>query len=299
MSAVQRRRILLGGAFVVLFGILFVLIGGLNSTTFLPGKPLPNPFTAVDIAPALGPLSQGEWGMNTARLIVQILFILALVVIVIFAIISSEFRWRLLTVALICAVILAILSQIEIKQRGEQVEVQEQSDITFGEPPPPAPPVQVEIPDARATDWLMILMALGSAAVLTGIGLLLLLRVYPAFQKRRTERNLLLDELGQRAREAVTRIRAGDDPRAAILRCYKEMSEIVSREERIQNFSYFTPREFAARLRSSGMMVAHVDRLTAIFEQVRYGGRPGGAFVDEAIASLEAIEEAYSGRRAG
>ncbi|MCK4681559.1 DUF4129 domain-containing protein, partial [Candidatus Bipolaricaulota bacterium] len=65
------------------------------------------------------------------------------------------------------------------------------------------------------------------------------------------------------------------------------------------NFSYFTPREFAERLRSSGMMVVHVDRLTAIFEQVRYGGRPGEAFVDEATASLEAIEEAYSGRRAG
>jgi hypothetical protein len=72
------------------------------------------------------------------------------------------------------------------------------------------------------------------------------------------------------------------------------MSETVSREERIPNFSYFTPREFAARLRSSGMMLAHIDRLTAIFEQVRYGGRSGGAFVDEAIGCLEAIEEAYS-----
>ncbi len=296
MSAVQRRRILLGGAFVVLFGILFVLIGGLNSTTFLPGKPLPNPFTAVDLAPFAGTASQGTWGMNTARLIVQILFILALVVIVVFAIFSSEFRWILLTIALILVVILAILSQIEIKQRDGQVEMQEQPDIVFGEPPPPVPPVHVEIPDARATDWLMILTALGSAAVLTGIGLFLLLRVYPAFQKHRTERNLLLDELGQRAHEAVTRIRAGGDPRAAILRCYKEMSEVVSREERIQNFSYFTPREFAARLRSSGMMVAHVDRLTAIFEQVRYGGRPGGAFVDEAIGCLEALEGAYRGR---
>jgi hypothetical protein len=298
VSAVQRRRIILGGAFAVLFGILFVLIGGLNSTTFLPGKPLPNPFTAIDIAPFAGTASQGTWGMNAVRLIVQILFILALVVIATFAIFSSEFRWILLTIALIFLVILVILSQIEITQRGGQVRMQEQPDITFGEPPPPSPPVQVEIPDTRATDWLMILTALGSAAVLTGIGLFLLLRVYPAFQKRKTERNLLLDELGQRAHEAVTRIRAGDDPRAAILRCYKEMSEIVSREERIQNFSYFTPREFAERLRSSGMMVAHVDRLTAIFEQVRYGGRPGGAFVDEAIASLEAIEKAYSERRA-
>ncbi|MEA1870691.1 MAG: DUF4129 domain-containing protein [Candidatus Bipolaricaulota bacterium] len=295
MSAVQRRRILLGGVFAVLFGVLFVLIGGLNSTTFLPGKPLPNPFTAVDIAPFAGTASQGTWGMNAVRLTVQILLILALVVIVIFAIISSEFRWILLTIALIFVVILAILARVEITQRGQQVEVQEQPDIVLGEPPPPAPPVQVEIPDARATDWLMILTALGSAAVLTGIGLFLLLRVYPALQKRRTERNLLLNELGQRAREAVTSIRAGGDPRAAILRCYKEMSEIVSREERIPNFAYFTPREFAARLRSSGMMVAHVDRLTAIFEQVRYGGRPGETFVDEALGCLEALEEAYSG----
>jgi len=299
VSAVQRRQILLGGAFVVLFVVLFVLIGGLNSTIFLPGKPLPNPFTAVDIAPTLGTTSQGTWGLNAVRLILQVLFILALVVILIFAILSSEFRWILLTIALIFVVILAILSQIEIAQRGEQVEMQEQSDIAFGEPPPPAPPVQVEIPEARATDWLTILTALGSAAVLTAIGLFLLLRVYPAFRKRKTERNLLLDELGQRAHEAVTRIRAGGDPRTAILRCYKEMSEIISREERIPNFSYFTPREFATRLRSSGMMVAHVDRLTAIFEQVRYGGRPGGVFVDEAIASLEAIEGAYSGRGTG
>ena len=108
----------------MLFGILFVLIGGLNSTTFLPGKPLPNPFAAVDLAPALGTASQETWGMNAVRLIVQILLILALVAIVIFSIISSEFRWRLLTVALICAVVLVILSQIEITQRGEQVRMQ-------------------------------------------------------------------------------------------------------------------------------------------------------------------------------
>ena len=67
----------------------------------------------------------------------------------------------------------------------------------------------------------------------------------------------------------------------------------MSQAQHIPNYSYFTPREFATHLRKRGMKDEHVDRLTRIFETVRYGGRSGVGFVDEAIACLESIQRAY------
>jgi hypothetical protein len=53
---------------------------------------------------------------------------------------------------------------------------------------------------------------------------------------------------------------------------------------------YMTPHEFEAYLEGRGLPREPVRQLTALFEQVRYGGvRPGRADERTAISSLEAI----------
>ena len=79
----------------------------------------------------------------------------------------------------------------------------------------------------------------------------------------------------------------------AVRWCYKEMVALLCTQASVSGVAALTPREFAGALRARGMEDEHVDRLTAIFEQVRYGGRPGIAFADEATACLDAIRVAY------
>jgi hypothetical protein len=287
------RQVFLGVCLVALFAILFVLVGGLNSIELLPGKPLPNPFAEVNQAPVGTAPPGGSWGAEAVRTFIQVILILSVAVIVVFAIISPEYRRQLIVVALIIAVGLFVLSRFEPGETSLPPQEQGPMNLDFGEAPPQEP-VSVEIPEVRAPNWGVILGAIGASLLVTGLALLFLRKVYPLIKARQEAKDILLDELGRRASEAAERIRAGDDPREAVLRCYKEMSEILSREERVPNFSYFTPREFAQRLRARGMEDNHVDRLTAIFEQVRYGGRRGRGFADEAVACLEAIQQAYA-----
>ena len=104
----------------------------------------------------------------------------------------------------------------------------------------------------------------------------------------------MLAELAKRARDAADRIRAGANLADAVRRCYKEMSELLCKRANVSDVEVLTPREFTEALRDRGMQDEHVDRLTSIFEQVRYGGHPGIAFADEAVACLDAIRSAYA-----
>ncbi len=139
-------------------------------------------------------------------------------------------------------------------------------------------------------NWSVILIALGTAAAIVGLGF----GVWWRF--RRTGAGLeerdVLAELGEEAGAAAARIRRGDSPRDVVIDAYKEMCEILSR--RVENPDYLTPREFARRLHARGMRDEHVDRLTRIFEEVRYGHRAGDRFAADAIACLEEIRDAYA-----
>lgn len=295
MRSTRTRQAFIGLCFVLLVAIMFVLIGGLQTIELLPGKPFPTlpppgEVRGIETAPP------EPWAAEAIiPVMIQVLLIFGLAASVIFAVISPEFRRYLAILAGVIALILFVFSRIEPGIRPI-VPLVEEGAAGLAEPGAPASPepVRVEIPPVHAPEWGVIMAAIGIALVVAGIGLFVMLRLYPLLKKRRKDRNLLLDQLGELASDAVARIRAGDDPRQVVLHCYKEMSDIISYAEKIPNFSHFTPREFAQSLRSRGMSDDHVDRLTGIFEQVRYGGRQGRGFADEALLSLEAIERTYA-----
>jgi len=287
----NRQRLFLVVVLVALFAGLFVLIGGINSFQPLPGKRLPNPFAALrNRATELEP-DESVFGANAIVRLIQALFVLGAAVILLNLIISRRFRKQLALILVLLLLGTFVISHIKIPDRGNSSLAASSggpsSSVSSDEPRP-------EIPPASASNWFVILIAAVSSIIVAGLALLFYLNVYPAMRKRRVTEETILDKLGKQAGQAIRRILDGDDPRAAILRCYQEMSTIMSRAERLPNFSYFTPREFASHLRLRGMKDEHVDRLTAIFEAVRYGGRSGSGFVNEALACLQSIQLTYA-----
>ena len=293
MDSINRQKFLLIAVLVALFVVLFVLIGGMNGVHPLPGKRLPNPFADVPEGVAAGNPGGPAWGADAVRIFIQSLFALGAAVILLFVIISRKHRKQfaiIFTVLLLVAICLAQIRNIPHSEQSPQG--QEATSMGIGDTQP-VEQVHVDIPPVAASNWQVILIAIGSSFVLTAVGLFFFLKIYPALRSRRSVGNDLLGALGKSAGLAAHRITAGDDPREAILRCYQEMTEIISQVQRIPNYSYFTPREFATHLRERGMKDEYVDRLTGIFETVRYGGRSGSGFVDEAVACLQSIQETY------
>jgi len=292
MEGANRQRVFLIVVIVALFAILFVLASGINSVHPLPGKRLPNPFT--DVAAPSGTSPAGpDWGAQAVRILIQSLLILGAVALLLSLIISSKHRKQFAIILVILLLVAFALSQVDKIPKSEQAPVkQESSNLEIGEPPP-TDQVTPDIPPVKPTNWQVIVVAIGSSLVLTAVALFFFLKIYPALRSRHSDEDDLLGDLGRSAGLAAHRIIAGDDPRAAILRCYQEMTEIMSRAKHVPNYSYFTPREFSAHLRMGGMKDEDVDRLTNIFETVRYGGRSGAAFVDEAVSCLQSIQRTY------
>lgn len=104
-----------------------------------------------------------------------------------------------------------------------------------------------------------------------------------------------LADLQQRAQVALDELRQGEQLDDAILRCYREMVIIVETQRGVRRKTAVTAREFEAELARSGLPQRAVQRLTRLFELVRYGDyRPTPRDRMEAVDSLEAIVAACS-----
>jgi hypothetical protein len=142
--------------------------------------------------------------------------------------------------------------------------------------------------DTRSTEWSRVLVAVGLSL---GAGAALILGSSWVAARWRAHRSRhghgeLAWELELLAEQTLS---AGRDP-DLVLRCYCEMVDLLSRRERVAHVS-LTPREFAERLGDLGLPTAAIDRLTELFELVRYGHRESTPFTGRALRSLEEIRE--------
>ena len=97
------------------------------------------------------------------------------------------------------------------------------------------------------------------------------------------------DRLVQQAKNAMQALRAGDDLRSVILRCYVEMMKTLQEERGIERSHEMTTREFQDWLEFNGLPPLPVQNLTALFEKVRYGQDPLGES-DEKLAQASLRE---------
>ena len=199
----------------------------------------------------------------------------------------SAYRWPEVRAALIVLVLLTglILGMLYLYH-------------TFGDPPPP-PEEEVERPTAveeerisqelldNPPDWLDPI-----TAVVTGV-LLVAGAVVAYFLWRRPwdrpDRGTL-EMITAEAEAALDELRGGAAVRDVIFRCYLEMNQGLRRRLGLVREEGMTPREFEEELARAGLPSHAVQRLTRLFESVRYGRQSGTeADREEAVACLESI----------
>jgi hypothetical protein len=107
-----------------------------------------------------------------------------------------------------------------------------------------------------------------------------------------------LDELAVIARQSIGELKSGKNFENAILECYARMSSVVEKKQGLHRENAMTPTEFSARLTRAGLPREPVERLTRLFEAVRYGRQPAGQTeINEAVTSLSSILR-YCGEQA-
>lgn len=169
--------------------------------------------------------------------------------------------------------------------------------------PPPATPQTTPqnatgggVPDPSVAPefaiWLVVLLvAVALAAIVFSRGDALLDRVGGGSDKREPEGDLR--DIGRVAGTAADRLAAEETAvENEVTRAWQQMVDLLD----VRDPQADTPRAFADAATEAGMADEDVTELTALFEAVRYGGRPASADRRErAQAAFRRIEEAYGG----
>ncbi len=107
-----------------------------------------------------------------------------------------------------------------------------------------------------------------------------------------------MTEIAAIVRSSLKEIASGENSTNAIIRCYEQMSYAVDEKRGLRRDFAMTVSEFAERLERAGLPHEPVQRLTRLFESVRYGaGKTAPRDVDEAVVCLNAILK-YCGEKA-
>jgi Domain of unknown function (DUF4129) len=265
---------------------LMLLASSLSGLTFRPGQfydfnaRMP-PMDARAGALPIDPASLAFWQM-----LVSIVSLALLVYVVLGLILSRKFRRELLR--RVISVLIAILLFNLLISALRRNLAQEQRSPVGTNAPLTAPQAGEPFPSfvANPAPWLIIVISVILAALLIGA-------IWFLWRRMRAQAPPLV-RLADEAQVALTGLQAGSDLKDTVLRCYREMSQILSEQRGIARPRDMTAREFEQRLAAVGLRDEHVRQLTRLFERVRYGARQASEREErEAIACLTAIVQAY------
>jgi len=117
--------------------------------------------------------------------------------------------------------------------------------------------------------------------------------LYRRWQRLNSRRNASLETLANIARTSLRDLGQGREWGDVVIETYARMSDTVSSQRGLSRAVASTPREFAGRLAAAGLPPDSVDRLTRLFESVRYGGHSSTEReMREAVACLESVVRA-------
>ena len=263
---------------------MILLSASLSELEFLPGQPF-----SLGRRPAQVGLGGGVVEGDALGALLRALVILTAVLTpfaIIYLIVSPKARRRLLAQLVPLALLFLFFyyqwTRIEPELPGAE------SEPASGLPPITLPPSSLEsVPDPP--QWLTVVTSLGLAVLIAAF---LVGALWLVWRGRRRPASSL-KQLAREAQEALDALLAGADLRNTIMRCYFEMARVLSEQRGIRRQKDMTPREFERRLEKAGLPGEPVQRLTRLFEQVRYGTKvPNEREEGQAIACLTAIIEA-------
>jgi hypothetical protein len=288
-SPVARRKlwILLLVAVAVL--AILALAASVRDLEFSPGDPFA---LGSGISFRLPPGGLPSEGSSAMMLFVRGVLLLVLALLpfsIIYLIISPSARKKALQNIIVFGVILLLINLLRQQMRPlERTDLFPGMNIGApGQPDSPAPAAQFS---GSAPDWLVAAVSFGLALLIAGIAIAIIW----ALIKRRSqpEAGLSLERIAEHAEEARQTIEAGGDLYDTILRCYREMTDVVRDARGIQRQLAVTPSEFEQQLEAAGLPREPVRELTRLFEEVRYGAKSLGEWEGRrAVACLSAIAD--------
>lgn len=267
MSKIQKRQLL--GLMIFTCLLMVLLAISMPALQMQPGKMFPLQPSEL---PSFGSSQESEdvsWFLVLIQGLVIALFILLPVYIVI-GLLSKEGRKKLLVEALMIALVLMFgmwlfNKSLPFKQSDELFMLQPESEgLPELEFDSVTPPTFV----ANPKPWMLPLIMIGAAVLLAGSAFWALKYLS---NRRSLDRSPYLD-IADNARTALEEIEeANIDFDDVIIRCYAEMSHTLQAENGIQRAQAMTTYEFEQELLARGFPTRPVQRLTQLFEQVRYG----------------------------
>ena len=276
---------------------MLLLAMGLSQLELVPGVPFDQIWRFL-LDQLMG--NQGARGGFTSLVgdadwlvgVIRTLFLVALIIFpfaVIMIIIDPDLRKRVLRTMLVMFVMMALASRY-LSNLAEQGELEVDSLAGLEEQ-------GQELEGATAfTDeefdlegipaWIPLALSLGAGLIIA----IIVVSVVRQIRRDRADRAPSLTAFARRAEIAIDEIEQGGDLQNTIMRCYVEMTHIVRDQRGVRRGSTVTAREFTDHLIRASLPPSAVNRLTALFENARYGlGKPAPQDEADAIASLQAI----------
>ncbi len=284
----RARKLLILALAGALLVVVLLLAPSLSHLQFAGAKRLPSPEPSG--VPESGPAPTLDFELLWRLFIWIVLALLPFSIIALF-IWPEEFKLVLIRVITVTLLLIILFFSIRaLKGLLERLSLPAEGPSMSGAGTTgPVGAEELQFGEVQAPRWTVF------PFLLIGLGVLALIgwRLKRLFRARGGGP---LTELAALAGAAAGELEAGADLRDVVLRCYREMSRLLSEREKVPFTQAMTAREFEERLRWVGVRDDHVTRLSRLFEFVRYGGRTSGPKeVAEAIACLEAIEAAYGG----
>jgi hypothetical protein len=280
----QLSLLFLAGALVT----FIVLAASLSNLQLQPGTPFPGGVASDNDAQSVAPLpsSVQTYSIPLLQGIFALIFLILLINVAARLIVLVNIK-RILQLALALVVLLILIYMLPgITPDQPAFFPDEASEISK--------PPSFEYPVTPLGQPPQILIQLVIIGIILGIGLLISMVVKQRLNSKKIEADLL-----QEAEEAVNALKAGEDLRNVILRCYMQMTHSLQEEQGIERASTMTVQEFERLLEYLGFPSVPLQQLTSLFEKVRYGKQEMSE-KDERIAmdSLNEIIQFYRNERA-
>jgi hypothetical protein len=275
---------------------LLLLAGGVSDLRFRPGQSLnliewffselesqnQDDFPELTPSPADSQFLP-EIGDVLLNSLIAVFWLLAFFTVLNF-IISPKFRRDLIRMIAWIIPLVIILPQIA-RSMTQNVEIPDESQpggMLPGETSFPQAPDFVQNPP----EWLFLLTN-AILLLLIFIGLILIWR---KFRPQKDTKAIVLTEI----RRALADLDSGVQLKNVVFACYAQMCHEFQEKQGVKRHRAMTPREFEVQLLEAGFASHHIQKLTQLFEAVRYGGKSVDLLTEnEAKISLSAILEAY------
>jgi hypothetical protein len=284
---VKRRKLWILIAAAIAIVALFLLSSSLSTVEFLPGKPFPLGLLTGSSEPAVYPsMIDGTVLITIIRIVIMVLLFLT----ILYMVFTKEGRRRALRFLLQFLLFMLLMSFVVERQssrfelpEGVTTDLSPLEEVPYESPPEFMPGDMQDLTTA---------LSIGVALVLT---IVIMTTLYILWRRRHLAQDDTLIELAREAQDALDDIQAGGSLRNAVIRCYAEMSRVISEKRNIQRGMTVTSHEFEAHLVKAGLPKAPVQELTHLFEAARYGDHdPGPTEEQRAVACLSSIVTAIA-----